>query len=78
MKVGETGYVFVINRDGSFISHPSHESTEKVQEAEGGALAGFYDKIVRDGKASEIVSVGLSLIHIWILRMVSTFSRKLN
>ena len=58
MKVGETGYVFVINRDGSFISHPSHESTEKVQEAEGGALAGFYDKIVRDGKASEIVSVG--------------------
>lgn len=55
MKAGDTGYVFVVNGDGSFISHPTYQATERLQEVQNGALAGFFSRIRKDGQADEIV-----------------------
>jgi methyl-accepting chemotaxis protein len=52
MKVGKTGYVFIVDKEGAFISHPTiTDEGASILTLDGGALTGFFSK-AKDSKQS--------------------------
>lgn len=43
-KIGKTGYIFLVDRQGAFISHPKFTAKDDVTSVLGGALKHFYDE----------------------------------
>jgi methyl-accepting chemotaxis protein len=50
IKFGETGYAFLVDKEGDFISHPKFSPEENIAAVGGGALAQFYAD-VKSGKS---------------------------
>ncbi len=56
MKVGKTGYAFIIDKTGSFISHPTLKPSDHLQDVDNGALKNFYEKAIKGENIIEKVS----------------------
>ena len=56
MKVGKTGYAFIIDKTGSFISHPNYKPTDHLQDIDNGSLKAFYEKAIKGENIVEKVS----------------------
>ena len=56
MKVGKTGYAFIIDKTGSFISHQNFKPTDHLQDVENGVLKDFYEKAIKGENIIEKVS----------------------
>lgn len=55
MKIGETGYSFVVNTKGEFMSHPKFQITDRITEVYNGGLKDFYGQAV--GTKSEYITI---------------------
>lgn len=57
-KVGKTGYAFILDEKGNFLSHPSFGLAENISTVENGELAGYSKKIMSGTANVQTGSVG--------------------
>lgn len=56
MVVGKTGFVFIIDHNGNFISHPKFKASENIKEVDNGSLSAFFEKALADKEVVETVN----------------------
>ncbi|WP_110956040.1 methyl-accepting chemotaxis protein [Anaerosinus massiliensis] len=54
LKVGESGYVFLVARDGSYIIHPKFKSEDNIKDVANAAFAGFFERVSTGDTVVEI------------------------
>lgn len=57
VKIGETGFIFVINRQGNLISHPQFKPDDLLSEVYGGAMADFHRQLIQDNELTRTISI---------------------
>ncbi|WP_110955593.1 methyl-accepting chemotaxis protein [Anaerosinus massiliensis] len=45
LKVGNSGYAFLVAKDGSFITHPKFKNEDNIKKVDNAALAGFFEQV---------------------------------
>lgn len=55
MVVGKTGYVFIVDHSGNFISHPDFQASENIKNVDNGSLSAFFEKALTDKEVIETV-----------------------
>lgn len=56
VKIGETGYVFVVSNKGELISHPNFKPDEFIQKVYDGKLNTFYQKVLEQKNVIETIN----------------------
>jgi len=57
VKIGKTGYVFVVSNKGELVSHPTFKADELLQNVFDGSLKNLYQKIQNEKNVVETVKI---------------------
>nr|WP_019244326.1 MULTISPECIES: methyl-accepting chemotaxis protein [Bacillus] len=57
VKIGKTGYVFVVSNKGELISHPEFKPDDFLQNIYDGSLKDFYQKMLNEKNTVETISI---------------------
>lgn len=57
VKIGNSGYIFVVSNKGELISHPEFKSDDLIQEVYAGALKPYYQNLLEDKNVAEPVTI---------------------
>ena len=57
VKIGKTGYVFVVSNKGELVSHPTFKPDELLQDVYDGSLKNLYQKIQTEQNVVETIEI---------------------
>lgn len=57
VKIGETGYLFVVSNTGQLVSHPNYKPDELLTEVDNGSMKPFAERLVSEQNVVEMVMV---------------------
>jgi methyl-accepting chemotaxis protein len=57
VKIGETGYVFVVSNKGELVSHPEFKPDDLLQNIYDGSMKNFYQRMLKEQNVVEIIRI---------------------